>query len=374
MLQSETSTKTSAHISVVIPVLNEAASLLELVERTDTILKKLTPKYEILVVDDGSTDESALVLRELAKRYPALRVVRFRRNYGKAAALSEGFSRARGEYLITLDGDLQDAPEEIPRFVACLEGGVEVVCGWKQNRQDPVNRLVGSRLFNAGTRLLTGLKLHDMNCGMKGYHRQVVQEMRLYGEMHRFIPVIARNRGFTVEELPIKHFPRKHGRSRYGWSRPLSGLFDLITLLMLGRYTHKPLHFFGLIGTASTTIGVLIVLFMSINWFQGEWIGNRPLFLVGIFFLLTGMQFIFFGLLAELMIFLSDRREDCGIAEVLNEDLHKDLVAESSAETPRQKSLEAAPEKIPNDATAIIHTEEHRGETPANGDRLHPAA
>ena len=359
---AKTSAKTPAHISVVIPVLNEAASLLELVERTDTALKKLTSKYEIVVVDDGSTDESALILRELAKRYTTLRVVRFRRNYGKAAALSEGFSRARGEYLITLDGDLQDAPEEIPRFIKCLEGGMEVVCGWKQNRQDSVDRVIGSRLFNAGTRLMTGLKLHDMNCGMKGYHRKVVQELRLYGEMHRFIPVIARNRGFAIDEIPIKHFSRKHGRSRYGWSRPLSGLFDLITLLMLGRYTHKPLHFFGLIGTASTTIGMLIVLFLSIDWFQGEWIGNRPLFLVGIFFLLTGMQFIFFGLLAELMIFLSDRREDCGIAEVLNEDLCEDL----NAEKVERKSVETTSERVAE--------EEHKDEVPTNGDRLNPAA
>ena len=307
------------YISVVIPVLNEAASLPELVDRTNTILRQLSQAYEILVVDDGSTDNTVIVLRDLALRYPVLRVVRFRRNYGKAAALSEGFSRARGEYVITLDGDLQDAPEEIPRLIDCLDTGVDVVCGWKQNRKDPWDRLIGSRLFNAGTRLLTGLKLHDMNCGMKGYRRQVVQELRLYGEMHRFIPVIARNRGFIVDEIPVEHFPRKFGHSRYGWSRPLSGLFDLITLLMLGRYTHKPLHFFGLIGLASTLLGGLIVLTLSINWFQGEWIGNRPLFLVGIFLLLTGMQFIFFGLLAELMIFLSARREDCGIAEVINE-------------------------------------------------------
>lgn len=341
MLQSETSTKISAPISVVIPALNEAASLVELVERTDTTLKKLAQTYEIIIVDDGSTDESGAVLRELAKRCAILRVVRFRRNYGKAAALSEGFSRARGDYLVTLDGDLQDAPEEIPRFIKCLEGGMDVVCGWKQNRQDSVDRVIGSHLFNAGIRLLTGLKLHDMNCGMKAYHRRVVQELRLYGEMHRFIPVIARNRGFTFNEIPITHFARKHGRSRYGWSRSLSGLFDLITLLMLGRYTHKPLHFFGLVGMTSTTIGMLIVLFLSINWFQGEWIGNRPLFLVGIFFLLTGMQFIFFGLLAELMIFVSARREDCGIAEVLNEEQTAELNEERAEQTPSG----VAPEK-----------------------------
>ena len=218
---------------------------------------------------------------------------------------------------------------------------MDVVCGWKQNRQDSVDRVIGSHLFNAGIRLLTGLKLHDMNCGMKAYHRRVVQELRLYGEMHRFIPVIARNRGFTFNEIPITHFARKHGRSRYGWSRSLSGLFDLITLLMLGRYTHKPLHFFGLVGMTSTTIGMLIVLFLSINWFQGEWIGNRPLFLVGIFFLLTGMQFIFFGLLAELMIFVSARREDCGIEEVLNEE----QTAELNEERAEQKPLGVTPEK-----------------------------
>lgn len=348
------------HISVVIPVLNEAASLPALIDRTATVLRQLTQEYEILVVDDGSTDATATVLRDLALRYPALRVVRFRRNYGKAAALSEGFSRAKGDYLITLDGDLQDAPEEIPRLLDRLDAGMDVVCGWKQNRKDPWDRLLGSWLFNAGTRLLTGLKLHDMNCGMKGYRRQVVQEFRLYGEMHRFIPVIARNRGFTVDEIPIEHFPRQFGRSRYGWSRPLSGLFDLITLLMLGRYTHKPLHFFGLIGLASTFTGGVIVLTLSINWFQGEWIGNRPLFLVGIFLLLTGMQFIFFGLLAELMIFLSARREDCGIAEVINEE---DPAATGSGQT----------EQPSQNADQDAAQDQQRKTAPPN-DRFEPAA
>src|SRR5713101_1647803 len=162
-------------------------------------------------------------------------------------------------------------------------------------------------MFNAVTRALTGLKLHDVNCGLKGYRRQVVQELRLYGEMHRFIPVIARQRGFTIGEIPVQHFPRRFGRSRYGWSRPLSGLFDLITLLMLGRYTYKPLHFFGLLG---------------IGWLQGQWISNRPLFLVGIFFLLTGIQFIIFGLLAELLIYSNAGREDYGIAEVIENTQH----------------------------------------------------
>jgi hypothetical protein len=161
------------------------------------------------------------------------------------------------------------------------------------------------------------LALHDINCGLKGYRRLVVQELRLYGEMHRFIPVIARQRGFKVNEIPVRHFPRRFGKSRYGWSRSFSGLFDLVTLLMLGRYTHKPLHFFGMLGLGCFSLGSLISVVLAIGWLQGQWIGNRPLFLVGIFFVLMGLQFIFFGLLAELLIYLSGRREECGIAEVI---------------------------------------------------------
>ncbi len=300
-----------------IPALNEAAALPELIQRTDETLRLLDRPYEIIVIDDGSEDETPSLLRELAASYPHLRAVRFRRNYGKAAALAEGFTRADGDFLITLDADLQDAPEEIPRLLDQLLHRFDVVCGWKQDRQDSWTRVLSSRLFNAVTCLLTGLRLHDINCGLKGYRHQVVQELRLYGEMHRFIPVIARQRGFTVGEIPVQHFPRRFGRSRYGWSRPLSGLFDLLTLLMLGRYTNKPLHFFGLLGLGCELVGGLITLVLAIGWLQGHWISNRPLFLVGIFFLLSGLQFMFFGLLAELQIYLSAQRENCGIAEVI---------------------------------------------------------
>jgi glycosyltransferase involved in cell wall biosynthesis len=307
-------------ISVIVPALNEASSLPELIRRVDKVLRIMNRPYEILVIDDGSTDATPSVLYQLAEQYPHLLGVRFRRNYGKAAALSEGFARASGDFLITLDGDLQDAPEEIPRLIDALTHDTDVVCGWKQHRQDSWSRVIGSRVFNLTTRLLTGLKLHDINCGLKGYRRQVVQELRLYGEMHRFIPVIARHRGFSVSEIPVRHSPRRFGRSRYGWSRTLSGLFDLITLLMLGRYTHKPLHFFGVLGLGSFSIGLVILLVLGVGWLQGHWIGNRPLFLVGIFFLLSGLQFVFFGLLAELLIYLSAQREDCGIAEVIEHE------------------------------------------------------
>ncbi|MCS6926186.1 MAG: glycosyltransferase family 2 protein [Candidatus Binatia bacterium] len=301
-------------ISVIIPVLNEAPALPELIAEVERVLSELTPRYEILVVDDGSDDDTATVLQELAAQYPHLHVVRFRRNYGKAAALSEGFARASGDYLITMDGDLQDPADEIPRILEHLQR-FDVVCGWKQHRQDSWGRVFSSRVFNFVTRLLTGLPLRDINCGLKGYRRVVVQELKLYGEMHRFIPVIARQRGFSIGEIPVRHRPRRYGRSRYGWTRPLSGLFDLITLLMLGRYTHKPLHFFGLLGLGCTGLGALIMLYLGLGWLQGEWIQNRPLFLIGILFFLSGLQFVFFGLLAELLIFVSGRREECGIRE-----------------------------------------------------------
>jgi glycosyltransferase involved in cell wall biosynthesis len=301
-------------ISVIIPVLNEAPALPELIAEVERTLSSLTSRYEILVVDDGSKDDTATVLRELAAQYPHLHVVRFRRNYGKAAALSEGFTRASGDYLITMDGDLQDPPDEIPRILEQLYR-FDVVCGWKQHRQDSWGRIFSSRVFNFVTRLLTGLQLRDINCGLKGYRRLVVQELKLYGEMHRFIPVIARQRGFSIGEIPVGHRSRRYGRSRYGWTRLLSGLFDLVTLLMLGRYTHKPLHFFGLLGLGCATLGAVIMAYLGLGWLQGEWIQHRPLFLVGIFCLLSGLQFIFFGLLAELLIFVSGRREECGICE-----------------------------------------------------------
>jgi glycosyltransferase involved in cell wall biosynthesis len=307
----------SDSISIIIPALNEADALPELIERTDTVLQQLARPYEILVIDDGSTDDTPLVLRELSHLYSHLSVIRFRRNYGKAAALSEAFSRAQGNFLITLDGDLQDPPEEIPHLLQQLQERYDVVCGWKQDRQDSWLRVFGSRLFNLLTGLMTGLKLHDINCGLKGYRRQVVQELRLYGEMHRFIPVIARQRGFLIGEIPVQHSARRFGRSRYGWSRPLSGLFDLITLIMLGRYSHKPLHFFGMLGLGCVGIGLIISAFLALQWAAGQWIGNRPLFLFSIFLMLSGLQFIFFGLLAELLIYLSGRREDCGIDEAI---------------------------------------------------------
>jgi glycosyltransferase involved in cell wall biosynthesis len=334
-------------VSVIVPALNESASLAELIAQVDAVLQDVGCPYEIIVIDDGSTDDTPLILRELATQYAHLHVVRFRRNYGKAAALSEGFARSQGEFLITIDADLQDSPEEIPQLLEQLRSRYDVICGWKQKRKDSWSRILGSRLFNFVTALMTGLKLHDMNCGLKGYRRQVVQEMRLYGEMHRFIPVIARQRGFLVGEIPVQHFPRRYGESRYGWSRTLSGLFDLITLVMLGRYTHKPLHFFGLLGLACEFFGLYILTILGIGWLQGQWIGNRPIFLVAIFLLLSGLQFIFFGLLAELLIYLSGRREDCSIDEEIT-----GVMTSSEVRTPRQADRSKLPVRAANSSSS----------------------
>ncbi len=325
-------------VSVIIPALNEATSLTELVAWIDNVLQRLACSYEIIVIDDGSVDDTPTVLRKLVTQYAHLHVVRFRRNYGKAAAFSEGFARAQGDFLITIDGDLQDSPEEIPRLLDQLRTRYDVICGWKRDRQDSWTRILGSRFFNFVTARITGLRLHDMNCGLKGYRRQVVQELRLYGEMHRFIPVIARQRGFVVGEIPVQHFPRRYGHSRYGWGRTLSGLFDLITLVMLGRYSHKPLHFFGLLGLACEFLGLYIMVILGIGWLQGQWIRNRPIFLVAIFLLLSGLQFIFFGLLAELLIYLSGRREECSIDEEIT-----GAMTSSDAETSRHIDRASTP-------------------------------
>lgn len=338
---------TDGSVSVIVPALNEAVSLTELIARIDAVLQHVACPYEIIVIDDGSTDDTPIVLRELATQYGHLHVVRFRRNYGKAAALSEGFARSQGEFLITIDADLQDSPEEMPQLLEQLRLRYDVICGWKQKRKDSWARILGSRLFNFVTSFMTGLNLHDINCGLKGYRRQVVQELRLYGEMHRFIPVIARQRGFLVGEIPVQHFPRRYGESRYGWSRTLSGLFDLITLVMLGRYTHKPLHFFGLLGLACEFLGLYILIILGIGWLQGQWIGNRPIFLVAIFLMLSGLQFIFFGLLAELLIYLSGRREDCSIDEEIT-----GIMTSNNARTPQPVDHPKTPIRAANSSSS----------------------
>src|SRR5919197_1851507 len=239
-------------ISVVIPVQDEERSVALLYDELRSALEPLDTEWEAIFVDDGSTDGTFAALTRLHNEAANVRVVRLRRNFGKAAALGSGFDQARGDTIVTIDGDLQDDPAEIPRLLAKLEEGFDLVSGWKSRRRDPLSRRILSRIFNRVTSLFSGVRLHDMNCGLKAYRAEVVHGVRLYGELHRFIPVLAHYRGFRIAELPVNHSPREHGRSRYGVERYLRGFLDLLTVSFIGRYRHRPLHLFGGLGLGLT--------------------------------------------------------------------------------------------------------------------------
>lgn len=297
-------------IAVVIPVCDEKESLTELHEKLTAAMAAIGRPYEVIFVDDGSADDSARVCREIASADRRVTAVELRRNFGKAVALQIGFQLARGAIIITMDGDLQDDPLEIPHLLAALEGA-DVVSGWKQERQDPLDKTLPSRFFNWVTATLTRVPLRDFNCGFKAYRREVVQSLDLYGELHRYIPVLAYAKGFRVAEVPVHHLPRLHGRSKYGRERLLRGAFDLMTVLLLSVYRYRPLHLFGLVGLASSAAGVLIDLYLSVLWFLGGGpIGNRPLLTLGSLLIILGIQILMFGLLAEMITAATYRRGD----------------------------------------------------------------
>jgi len=289
-------------LSLVIPVYNEVDSLEPLVAEIDEALVDADRPFEIVFVDDGSTDGSCAVMERLAAARDDVSVVKLRRNFGKAAALSHGFAAARGDYLVTLDGDRQDDPSEIPRLIAPLDEGFDLVSGWKQSRQDPLNKTLPSRLFNWTVRRASGIQLHDFNCGLKAYRRDVVDTIHIYGELHRYIPVVADQAGFRVTEERVSHRRRTAGRSKYGWQRYLRGYLDLLTVLFLGRYQHRPQHLFGGLGTFLIFIGVLVELYLTIDKLAfGHPIGQRPLLLLGALLIIVGVQLVSLGLIGELI-------------------------------------------------------------------------
>jgi glycosyltransferase involved in cell wall biosynthesis len=237
--------------------------------------------------------------------------VELRRHFGKATALQAGFQVAGGAIIITMDGDLQDDPVEIPRFLEALDDGVDLVSGWKKNRQDPLTKTLPSKFFNWVTSLLTGLKLKDFNCGFKAYRREVIQSLDLYGELHRYIPVLAHAHGFRTVEIPVNHHRRSHGKSKYSFERFIRGAFDLMTVLFLGTFKRRPLHLFGLIGMALFSVGFMIDLYLSLLWLTGvAWIGNRPLLIFGTLLIIVGVQVMIFGLLAEMVTAATYRRSE----------------------------------------------------------------
>jgi glycosyltransferase involved in cell wall biosynthesis len=304
--------------SVVIPLYNEEKSLEELYNRITLSLQPLSESFEIIFVDDGSTDNSFSVLKDLYEKDNRLKAIRFRKNFGKAAALTAGFNEAKGEIIITLDADLQDLPEEIPALLKTMDNGYDLVSGWKSKRKDSFLRRIASRVFNLVTAFYTGVKIHDFNCGFKCYRREVIEELVLYGELYRFIPALASWKGFKVGEVKVDHHPRVHGKSKYGSERYLRGFFDLLTVIMLTKYPEKPLHFFGLLGTILSLAGLAINIYMALLRLSGKWISNRPILLLGILLLILGVQFIFFGLIGELIVFSSRKETSYTVKEKLD--------------------------------------------------------
>jgi glycosyltransferase involved in cell wall biosynthesis len=289
-------------LSVVIPIRNEAASLDELHRELTRTLEAWGRPYEIILVDDGSSDESFPILEKLQAGDPRLRVIRFRRNFGQTAAFAAGFRHARGRVIVTSDGDLQNDPADIPQMIAKLEDGYDIVCGWRKDRKDAFfSRLVPSMLANRLISWTTGVRLHDYGCSLKAFRAEVVLPLKLYGEMHRFIPAIASEQGVAIAELTVNHRARKHGTSKYGISRTIRVILDLLTVKFLLSYSTRPLQIFGLIGIALGSLGGLIAGYLSyVKIFEGQSIGNRPLLLLGILLIFSGLQLITLGLLAEL--------------------------------------------------------------------------
>ncbi len=308
-------------LSVVVPLHNEERSLDALYAELRAALDEHGP-WEAIFVDDGSTDDSFSVLAQIHASAPNVRVVRLRRNFGKAAALAAGFAQASGETVVTIDADLQDDPRDIPRLLAKLEEGFDLVSGWKAKRRDRLTRRLLSRIFNAVTGSLSGLRLHDLNCGLKAYRAEVVGGLRIYGELHRFIPVLAHYRGFRVAELPVNHRPREHGRSRYGMERYLRGFLDLLTVTFMGRYRHRPLHLFGGLGLALGAIGTALLVYLTVLKLSGEAIGHRPLLTLGVLLVVVGVQLLSLGLVSELVASHHEERS----AGTRSAELHVDEI------------------------------------------------
>ncbi len=308
-------------LSVVIPLYNERENLRPLHQRLSGVLTAMGQSYELLFIDDGSTDDSFDVLAQLHEADGAhVRVIRFRGNFGKSAALAAGFAEVRGQIVFTMDADLQDDPAELPAFLAKLNEGYDLVSGWKKVRHDPPSKTIPSRVFNWFTRKLTGVDLHDFNCGFKCYRREVIETIQVYGEMHRFLPALAAEYRFRVGELIVQHHPRASGASKFGLERFTRGAADLITILFLTRYFRRPAHIFGVAGFGFSGAGLLILLYMAGLWFAGARpIGTRPLLTFGVLLTVVGIQFISLGLLGEMMVRLSaGRRPDYSVRERLS--------------------------------------------------------
>ena len=303
---------------MVVPLYNEEESLKELNQQLRSTLGRMNIRYEILYIDDGSTDHSFQILRDMKRNDRHLKVIRFRRNYGKSAALAVGFEKAQGNVVFTMDADLQDDPAEIPSMKRRIEEGYDLISGWKKVRRDPISKTIPSRFFNYVTAVLTGIKIHDFNCGLKAYRREVVKSVKVYGELHRYIPVLAHWEGFKIGEMVVQHRARKYGKTKFGIGRFWKGFLDLLTALFTTRFLRRPLHLFGPIGLFLTLAGSVIDLWLIIEWIRGlTSLGNRPLFLAGSMLIVIGVQFISLGLLGEMISKTRTTAEEYSIREFL---------------------------------------------------------
>jgi len=311
--------RTDILVSVVIPLFNEEESLPELALQLEAELDKFTSRrWEVLFIDDGSTDNSYSVIKKLNDRNRKFKAIRFRRNYGKSAALSVGFAAAQGMIIVTMDADLQDEPAEIQNLVSKLKEGYDLVSGWKKKRNDPINKTIPSRFWNYVTSKASGIRLHDFNCGLKAYRKETAKSLQVYGEMHRYLPALAHWNGFRVAEIPVQHHARRYGRTKFGATRGVKGILDLLTVLFTTRYLKRPLHFFGTIGVLLTLTGCAINCYLMVEWFMGKtYLSNRPLALFGIALIIVGVQSVTTGLIGEMIAKNSLEKQNYSIKERL---------------------------------------------------------
>ena len=305
-------------LSIIIPIFNEELSLEPLFEKIMIVLEKNgISSFEIILVDDGSNDNSWEIIENLVnRRCCKVKAIKLRKNFGKSYALMAGFKEASGEIVLTMDADLQDDPEEIPNFIKKIEEGYDLVSGWKKKRNDPISKTLPSIIFNKTTTYLTGLKLHDLNCGFKAYKKELLDNLEIYGELHRYIPVLAYDLGYKVAEIPVRHHFRKFGKTKYGFERFVRGFLDLLTVLTITRYLQKPGHFFGGLGIISGMVGFATLGYLSLLWFMGvRPIGTRPLFFFGILAVILCFQLISIGLLGELFVRNNNSRPSKKIIE-----------------------------------------------------------
>lgn len=313
--------KGKTHISFIIPAKDEEKSVKPLYKEIIEVMRKVKKSFEIIFIDDGSTDRTFEVLKKLRQKDKKVKVIRLRGNFGKSIALQLGFKQAKGEVILTLDADLQDSPTEIPKFLRKLDQGFDLVVGWKRQRYDPMAKTLPSKLGNSITRFLTGVKIHDLNCGYKAYRREVVESLNLYGELYKYIPVLAAKQNFKIAEIAVDHRQRKYGKSKYGWERNTKGFLDLITVVFLTGYLRRPGHFFGTLGLISFFIGFLIGLYITyLRITTGSIQFRHPLLFLGMLLMIIGIQLISTGLLAEMTIFSNKKLDySSNIEQVLGD-------------------------------------------------------